>query len=213
MSTTRTTDVLVSARRVAKSFPGSGGLAPTDVELVAGRLTVVRGRSGSGKSTLLAVLAGWAEPDTGLIERHPTASVGRWSGTAIVPQAQGLAPELTSRENVELPLRLAGGDVDRDMVGELLRRLDLDELADRRPGEISLGQRQRVALARALVADPAVILVDEPTSHQDGGHADTVIAALRRAASRGAAVLVATHDPAVIAAAHDIVDLDAPRPG
>jgi putative ABC transport system ATP-binding protein len=199
--------VVVRAVAVAKSWPGGGGLAPVDFDLTTGILTVLRGRSGSGKSTLLAILAGWSHPSSGHFDRHESAAVGRWSGTAIVPQAHGLTPELSVIENVELPLRL-GGRRSAAEVTEVLGRLDLAELGRRLPHELSLGQRQRVALARALVATPTLLLIDEPTSHQDADHAAAILAAIRAATDRGAAALIATHDPTVFAVADTTIDLD-----
>lgn len=88
-----------------------------------------------------------------------------------------------------------------------LERLDLVEFANRCVDEISMGQQQRTALARAAIVQPRVLLVDEPTSFQDGGHAGTVIEELRRLAAGGTALLVATHDEAVSAAADRVVEL------
>ena len=125
-----------------------------------------------------------------------------------MPQTLGLMPELTVRENVELPVRLAGRPADVD---ELLRDLDIVDLAGRLPRELSLGQQQRTAIARAVVVDPALLLVDEPTSHQDRGHAEAVMARLRTTAeANGTAVLIASHDPLAVDAADRVVDLAAP---
>jgi putative ABC transport system ATP-binding protein len=99
-------------------------------------------------------------------------------------------PELTVAENVELPARLAVADPD----DELLARLAIAELRDRYPAQISIGQQQRVALARALRLGPRILLVDEPTSHQDTVHAELVWSALGAAAAAGSACLVATHE-------------------
>jgi putative ABC transport system ATP-binding protein len=200
---------VLSLRGASRRWPGGGGLAPVSLDLHRGELCVVRGRSGSGKSTLLALVAGWCEPDAGEVRVLADRS---WSHLAVLPQVIGLTPELSVRENVELPLRLAGvRSRDRRLaVDSMLADLDVADLADRLPREVSMGQRQRVALARALVVDPTIALVDEPTSHQDGDHATTIVAALRRAAARGSALLVATHDPAVIDVATAVVDLDVP---
>ncbi len=149
---------------------------------------MVVGRSGSGKSTLLMVAGGWVEPDAGTVE----PSLDRWAELGYVPQRFGLVPELTVEENVELPARLAAAPP--APVPDLFGRLAIDEFRARRPGEISIGQQQRVAIARALRLAPAVLLVDEPTSHQDAAHAELVWAALSDAAASGSACLVATHE-------------------
>jgi putative ABC transport system ATP-binding protein len=158
---------------------------------------------------LLAVLAGWSIPSGGSLARDPAADPTRWSGTAVVPQVLGLSPELSVLENVVAPLRLGRIAVDRDAVDRLLTELGVAATADRLPDELSLGQRQRVAIARAVVARPRLVLVDEPTSHQDEQHAAAILACLRSLAGDGSAIVVATHDPAVIAVADRVVDLDA----
>ena len=148
---------------------------------------LVVGRSGSGKSTLLMLTGGWIEPDSGTVEPSST----RWADLAYVPQRFGLVPELTVAENIELPARHAGA---APSMPDLLERLAIDELRNRTPGEISIGQQQRVAIARALRLASPILLVDEPTSHQDAAHAELVWAALGEAATTGTACLVATHE-------------------
>jgi putative ABC transport system ATP-binding protein len=160
-----------------------------------GELGVVLGRSGSGKSTLLMMLGAWVLPDSGVVR----SAGSHWSEVAYVPQRFGLIPELTLRENVELPLRLDGGSHDSD-VAALLRDLELAEHADRYPHETSTGQQQRAAVARAVAVSPRVLLADEPTSHQDDANAARVWAVLRDAAlTRDVACLCATHDAAAAA--------------
>jgi putative ABC transport system ATP-binding protein len=144
------------------------------------------GRSGSGKSTLLMLTGGWIEPDSGTVEPSSTL----WTDLAYVPQRFGLVPELTVGENIELPTRGAAAPP----MPDLLERLAIEELRNRTPGEISIGQQQRVAIARALRLSSPILLVDEPTSHQDAGHAELVWAALREAALTGSSCLVATHE-------------------
>ena len=200
---------------VGKRWSAGSALRPVSFDVSAGELVVVRGRSGSGKSTLLAILAGWCAADTGQVfvdgearplERQP------WSVTAVVPQVLALVPELTLQENVasvlDAPERRSIRRPGAARVDELFAALDLTELARRFPAEVSMGQQQRTAVARAVAVDAAVVLADEPTSHQDRDHADSVVAALRAAAERRSAVVVASHDAAVVAAAHTVVDLD-----
>jgi putative ABC transport system ATP-binding protein len=116
-----------------------------------------------------------------------------------VPQRFGLVPELTVAENIGLPGRLIDTEVDVDGVLDLL---GLGGLGQRAVTELSIGQQQRVAVARALVLRPAVLLVDEPTSHQDSESAERVWRALDAAAAEGAACLVATHEPDARLRAH-----------
>ncbi len=175
------------AENLSKSYAGTPALVRATVALHAGELSIVVGRSGSGKSTLLMLLGGWQEPDEGTITADRS-----WSGLAYVPQRFGLVPELTVRENVDLPARLAKVD---GATAELLSRFALEEVAERVPSEISIGQQQRVAIARALCLKPQVLLVDEPTSHQDAESVERVWEAIEAVARAGTACLIATHEP------------------
>jgi len=178
--------VALRVQGATKSYSGSVVLADVSLAVRAGELVLVVGRSGSGKSTLLMLTGGWIEPDGGTVEPSST----RWADLAYVPQRFGLVPELTVEENIELPARHAAAAP----LPDLLERLAIDELRNRTPGEISIGQQQRVAIARALRLASPILLVDEPTSHQDAAHAELVWAALREGARSGTACLVATHE-------------------
>ena len=113
------------------------------------------------------------------------------------------------RENVEFPARLARTlTAHAETVDSLLERLGLAELADRPPQETSIGQQQRTALARALVLRPAVLLADEPTSHQDAGWRDAVWRLLVDAAQSGTACLVATHEEEIARYANRVWQVD-----
>ena len=171
-----------------------------DLTVAAGEFVALVGPSGSGKSTLLALLCGWETADTGdlayggALAGRPPESLG-WPELALVPQALGLVPDLSLLDNVLLPARLRGRLRDAEPAARrLLEDFGLDHLADRYPDQASLGEQQRVADARALLLRPAVLLADEPTAHQDRGHADGLLDALTAAADEGSAVLVATHD-------------------
>jgi putative ABC transport system ATP-binding protein len=192
----------VRAERVSKRYRSGSdvihAVEEATLELRAGELAVLVGRSGSGKSTLLSLLAGWQQPDAGrVVFADGDAARLSWRELAVVPQKFGLLMELSVRENVELPVRL-GGRAARP-VDELLAELGLLELAERVPTEISVGQQQRVAVARALVLGPAVLLADEPASHQDEGWRHAVWTAIGRAAEAGSACLAVTHETDVTA--------------
>jgi putative ABC transport system ATP-binding protein len=179
------------------------------LSLGTGEVTVLAGPSGSGKTTLVNLLAGFEQPDEGTIEWvsatvAPGATPG-WSELAVVPQALGLLDELTVAENVALPLRIRDGRVDeagRRRVAALLEQLGVGHVADHRPSEASLGEQQRGAIARALVLGPRVLILDEPTAHQDLRSTARIVDAIGDAAFAGAAVLAATHDAAVLDIAH-----------
>jgi putative ABC transport system ATP-binding protein len=193
-------EVVLRATSLGKSYRGSPAVVDASLELRAGELGAIVGRSGSGKSTLLMLLGGWLRPDAGEL-----AAGVAWGELAYVPQRFGLVPELTVRENVDLPARLGRA---AGTTGEWLERLALDELGGRYPSEISIGQQQRVAVARALCVRPQVLLVDEPTSHQDGASAERVWRALAQAAAEGTACLVATHEPDAGRRAHRSWQID-----
>ena len=172
-----------------------------------GEVVALLGPSGSGKSSLLHVLAGWEQPDEGEVWWADEARTGTWAGMAVMPQSLGLLDELSVRENVELPLRLARvQDAEgADRVDRLLADLRLTHLADRRVEEVSMGEQQRAAVARGLVLRPRLFLADEPTSHQDHALVEEVFAHLRAAALTGTTVVVATHDPAGMERADRVV--------
>jgi putative ABC transport system ATP-binding protein len=201
----------VEARAVSKRYRRGSEIVhaveEADLLLRRSELGVLVGRSGSGKSTLLGMLAGWMRPDEGEVRYAGGADPQTlpWHELAIVPQKFGLLMDVSVRENVELPLRLAGRPGDGVM--PLLEELGLDALAARLPTEISIGQQQRVAVARALVVEPAVLLADEPASHQDGGFRETVWRAIAAAAERGSAVLAVTHEPDVAAYATTVWEM------
>ena len=190
---------VVRAHGLVKALGGRRVVEAVSLEVCAGPLAVVVGRSGSGKSTLLMLLAGWLEPDSGSSDR-----LRDWRDLAYVPQRFGLVPELSVAENVDLPARLTGADGD----GSVLAAVALDGLERRLPAEVSIGQQQRLAVARALAVRPRILVVDEPTSHQDAASAERVWAELAAAAGAGSAVLVATHEPDVAGRAHRAWHLD-----
>ena len=173
-------------------------LQDISIEINPGEMVALVGPSGSGKTTLLNVMCGWETPDSGTIVRTGTdgADPLAWTELGIVTQRLALLEELPAIENVELPLVLEDRlDAEgHSRARELMETLDVFHLQHRRPLQTSLGEQQRTAIARALVLAPALVLADEPTGHQDAGHAATVMSALRGAATRGAAIVIATHD-------------------
>jgi len=199
---------VVRLERVTKTYRrGAETVVAVDSATLAvgpATLTVVTGPSGSGKTTLLNLVLGWEHPDTGA--RHPAASPEDWTEVAVVPQRLGLIEQCTIGENIGLPGRVRPLSVDPE---RLMVDLGIDHLARRFPGETSLGEQQRTAVARALVSAPRLLVVDEPTSHQDDHNTHRISALLRAAAESGSAVLVATHDRRVTGHAtvhHRIVD-------
>ncbi|HZB40850.1 MAG TPA: ATP-binding cassette domain-containing protein [Ilumatobacter sp.] len=195
----------VELRQASRLWDGEAGLHPIDLDVDQGEMVVVRGRSGSGKSTLLALVAGVCAPGMGqvlVLGREPRLDMPWWE-LALVPQVLALSTELSIAENIAD----CGRGPDAAAVRRSMEVLGIAELARRTIVEVSMGQQQRAAVARAAVADPKVLLADEPTSFQDDANTEIVVRALRSAADRGAAVLVATHDDCVADAADRVVEL------
>lgn len=189
-----------------------------DLGVAHGETVGVVGPSGSGKSTLLMVLAGLERASGGRIRvdgrdlsamseddlaRFRRASVG------IVFQAFHLIATMTARENVAVPLELAGrGDASARAVAEL-NAVGLGHRLDHYPGQLSGGEQQRVALARAFAASPRLLLADEPTGNLDGTTGRAVADLLfRRQAELGTTLVLITHDPALAARCGRVVRIE-----
>lgn len=199
--------------------PGPLLLDDVSVTFPAGRVTAVAGPSGSGKTTLLSVAGGLVQPTSG---SATYAGAPTWQGSgdprpevAFVLQVYGLVPILSARENVAIALRARGTPwaEANDRAESALARFDIADLGDRQVEELSGGQMQRVACARALVVGAPVLLADEPTSELDQVNVQVVLDALRQEAARGAVVVIATHDAAIVDAADHHVVIDEGRLG
>ncbi|HEY4453249.1 MAG TPA: ABC transporter ATP-binding protein [Pseudonocardiaceae bacterium] len=183
----------------------------------AGSFTAVMGPSGSGKSTFLHCAAGLDRPTSGsvLLDGQELSALSerkltelRRARIGFVFQAFNLLPALTVLENVTLPLRLAGRRPKRAAVFDVLARVGLDGMMNRRPSELSGGQQQRVAIARALITRPAVVFGDEPTGALDTSTSRDVLSLLRETVRQaGLTVVMVTHDPVAAAYADRVVFL------
>jgi putative ABC transport system ATP-binding protein len=206
-----TTEPVLRAAVLAKSFGATRALDDVSFGVSAGEVVAVMGPSGSGKSTLLHCLAGILRPDAGevwfegrrvdVLGERPRSAL-RLSRFGFVFQFGDLVPELTLRENVALPLRLTGrGRRTADAAADAaLAALGVADVGDHRAAEASGGQAQRAAVARALVHEPAVIFADEPTGALDTVTGELVLDALVGLARRvGSAVVMVTHEPRVAA--------------
>ncbi|GAA5164189.1 ABC transporter ATP-binding protein [Ornithinimicrobium tianjinense] len=179
------------------------------------RFTAIMGPSGSGKSTLMHLLAGLDTPTSGRVFLGDTELTSlsdrqlttlRRQQVGFVFQAFNLLPTLTARQNVRLPLDLAGSRVDEAWERTVVEGLGLADRLGHRPGELSGGQQQRVALARALVTRPAVIFADEPTGALDSVTGAEVLALLRRSVDEwGQTVVMVTHDAGAAAVADRVL--------
>ncbi|PYF96814.1 putative ABC transport system ATP-binding protein [Georgenia satyanarayanai] len=217
-------EALLTAESVSRVFTTGAGdvraLTDVSMEVTAGELVVVRGPSGSGKTTLLNLLGGLDRPTGGRVllgdgrelSSLPEKDVLEVRRTRIgyVFQSFGLIPVLSAAENVEVPLRLLEVDpAEREeRVAAALELVGLADHVHQRPYELSGGQQQRVGIARALVAEPEVLLADEPTGQLDSRTAATIMELLQELTrARGLAAVVSTHDPVLIQRADSVLTL------
>lgn len=190
------------------------------LQVAAGELVAVVGPSGSGKSSLLACVGGLRRPTAGHVRLAGTDLMAlapeqlatlRRDRIGFVFQQSNLVPSLTAVDQLLLTVHLRGrrpGAGDRDRARGLLRDVGMDLRWNRRPAELSGGERQRVGIARALMSDPALMLVDEPTSMLDHGRGRQVIELLAREChQRQVATLMVTHDPAMLESVDRVVSI------
>jgi ABC-type lipoprotein export system ATPase subunit len=189
-----------------------------DLEVAAGETVAVMGPSGCGKSTLLYLLGGLDRPtsgqiwldgqDLGQLSERGLARLRR-DAIGFVFQAFHLMDELTATENVELPALLAGRSprAARKKATELLERVGLADRAKFLPTQLSGGQRQRVAIARALVADPLIVLADEPTGNLDSSATLDVLRMFDRLHQAGQTLVIVTHDARIAATADRMITM------
>jgi putative ABC transport system ATP-binding protein len=214
---------LIQTSNLTKTY-GSGEAAVTALDHVnlkvdPGEFVAVMGPSGCGKSTLLHLIGGLDHPSEGevTIEGQTLASMGdtalselRRRKIGFVFQFFNLIPVLNATENAALPLLLDGVSQSKAnaKAGEWLGKVGLGDRHQHRPDQLSGGQQQRVAIARALVAEPVLILADEPTGNLDTRSSDEIAGLLRKVAEEwGRSVVMVTHDPRIAAYANRIVFL------
>jgi len=199
---------IVSAQDLRRVF-GVGGAAVTaldgvTVDFPAGAFTAIMGPSGSGKSTLMHLLAGLDRPTSGTTVldgvdlttlKDDALTELRRDRVGFVFQAFNLLPVLNARENIVLPLSIAGRDPDDGWVDQLIELVGLGDRITHRPSELSGGQQQRVAVVRALASRPAVVFADEPTGNLDSTSSTEILELLRRSVDEfGQTIIMVTHD-------------------
>jgi putative ABC transport system ATP-binding protein len=212
-------EVLLSATDVVRTYGDGVGVRAVrgaSLELREKDFVALMGPSGSGKTTFLGTLAGLDPPDAGevrwrgrtigTLSRDETRDLRR-TGIGMVFQSFGLLPTLSALENVELPLRVLGMRADQtaQRAAAWLERLGLAERLHNRTFELSAGQQQRIAVARALVAEPLVLLADEPIAEVDTENAELILDAMWEVVRRGGAVLAATHNPEALRYSNRVV--------
>ncbi len=215
---------VLEARELYRFYQVDGAQIPIlkgiDFALESGEFCTIMGPSGSGKSTLLHILAGLDLPSAGevTLAGHPMTGVGEEERTRLrrrhlgfIFQFFNLLPDLTVRENVTLPLMIAGRSPEDEAtrVDELLELLGLKKLEARLPRRLSGGEMQRVSIARALVAKPPLLLADEPTGNLSSKAGEEIVAMLKDVAKNySTTVLLVTHNPRDAAAGDRVLFLN-----
>lgn len=190
-----------------------------NLEIKEGEFTCLVGPSGSGKSTLLNLIGGLDTPSSGevrigekdlsVLNSDQLAEL-RLRDIGFVFQAYNLIPVLSARENVEFVMHLQGLSAEerRHKAMEVLAKVGLTGLEDRRPGQLSGGQQQRVAVARAIVSKPKLVLADEPTANLDSKTARNLVLLMEELHHKeGITFLFSTHDPVVVELADRVIKL------
>lgn len=212
------TDTFIRCRKLSKSYQkGPNTVTPLselDLDVPSGDFLALMGPSGSGKTTLLNLIAGIDQPTSGelFVDGRDLATLSRaeltrWRSQhcGYIFQLYHLVPILTAFENVELPLLLDKSLSRKERRARVAGALELVGLADRsdhRPSELSGGQEQRVAIARAIVADPGLLVADEPTGDLDGVSGSQILNLLQTLAKdHGKTIVMVTHDAKAAAAA------------
>ncbi len=203
------TDPIARALNLSKVY-GSGeaavhALNDVTVDFAPERMTAIMGPSGSGKSTLMHCMAALDKPTSGEVVIDGVEISGlkdkrltrlRRDKLGFIFQSYNLVPTLTAKENITLPIDIAGRDVDKDWFATVVSTVGLADRLSHRPSQLSGGQQQRVACARALVSRPAIVFADEPTGNLDSRASAEILAFLRRSVDEfGQTIVMVTHDP------------------
>jgi putative ABC transport system ATP-binding protein len=205
-------------RRYGEGDTAVDALRGVSVDIAPGKATAVMGPSGSGKSTLMHILAGLDKPTSGDVE-IAGRSITRLGDNALtrlrrehigfVFQFFNLLPMLDAKENILLPLTIAGEKPERGWFDQLASDVGLEDRLSHRPSELSGGQQQRVAIARALVSKPTVLFADEPTGNLDSATSHDILQLLRESVSAyGQTTVMVTHDSNAAAIADRILFLN-----
>jgi putative ABC transport system ATP-binding protein len=205
------------ARRYGEGETAVDALRGVSVDIERGRLTAVMGPSGSGKSTLMHILAGLDKPTAGEVSIAGTqiTKLGdnaltklRREHIGFVFQFFNLLPMLSAKENILLPLTIAGEKPKEGWFEQVVSDVGMGDRLSHRPSELSGGQQQRVAIARALVSRPTVLFADEPTGNLDSQTGSEILELLRRSVEEyRQTVVMVTHDARAAAMAHRVLFL------
>ena len=205
------------ARRYGEGETAVDALRGVSVDIAQARLTAVMGPSGSGKSTLMHILAGLDKPTSGDVQIAGT-SITRLGDSALtklrrdhigfVFQFFNLLPMLSAKENILLPLTIAGEKAEDGWFEQIVSDVGIADRLTHRPAELSGGQQQRVAIARALVSRPTVLFADEPTGNLDSQTGSEILELLRRCVDEyGQTLVMVTHEARAASMAHRVLFL------
>jgi len=221
----KTSELVMKTQHLTKQVSSPEGtltiLDRVDLEVARGESISIVGASGAGKSTLLGLLAGLDVPSSGKIwlENQEITQLDEDGRAALragkvgfVFQSFHLIPSLTARENVMLPLELAGAEHAAAEASEALRTVGLAQRSGHYPHQLSGGEKQRVAIARAFVAGPTLLFADEPTGNLDQRTGDTIIDLLfQMNRDAGTTLILVTHDSGLASRCDRILHMDAGR--
>jgi cell division transport system ATP-binding protein len=200
---------MIQLIHVTKYYDRRPALSDVTIEIEKGEFVLLMGPSGAGKSTLLRLLIGAEQPDDGqiLVQGHNVTKLAPSEipylrrRIGVVFQDFRLLPKKTVFGNVALPLVVQGasGSEIKRKVTEALRAVGVEHKRDQWPSSLSTGEQQRVCIARAIVNGPIILLADEPTGNLDPELTSEIIELFKLINARGTTVMVATHDPQVMA--------------
>ncbi|CAM2076628.1 MULTISPECIES: ABC transporter ATP-binding protein [Clostridia] len=213
---------LIEVKNLSKIY-GSGeaevkALKNINLNIEQGEFVAIVGPSGSGKSTLLHLLGGVDKPSSGEVIikgesiyklREKELSILRRRKLGFVFQFFNLIPVLTAEENIEMPVLLDNGKIDKNYMNELLKLLGLEERRNHHPSELSGGQQQRVSIGRALANKPSIILADEPTGNLDSKNSKEVLELLKYCAKKyNQTLILITHDINIAKSADRVITIE-----
>lgn len=215
---------MIKANKISKSFIRTKGesnifyaVNEMDLEIEDGNFIIIIGKSGSGKTTLINMLSGLLTPSSGNVLINDTdiyslndknRSLFRNKNIGFIPQGQTGLQNLTILENILLPTLIYEKDDKKDLAIKLLNDLDIIDLKDSYPNELSGGELRRMAIARAIIMNPSIIFADEPTGDLDEANTKIVLDILRKIANSGKTIIMVTHDKDAISYADIIYKME-----
>ena len=213
---------LIEVKNLSKLY-GSGeaeitALKNINLNIEQGEFVAIVGPSGSGKSTLLHLLGGVDKPSSGEVIikvesiyklKEKELAILRRRKLGFVFQFFNLIPVLTAEENIEMPVLLDNGKIDKNYMNELLKLLGLEERRNHHPSELSGGQQQRVSIGRALANKPSIIVADEPTGNLDSKNSKEVLELLKYCAKKyNQTLILITHDINIAKSADRVITIE-----